>query len=85
VSLGGDERLSLGLLALLTVVCCALPILLAMSIGLTAAATGGAVVGAIAAGALSTVFLIRRRARAAHRHVSNANKKERTDSEPSGP
>jgi hypothetical protein len=80
----GGERLSLGLLALVPVACCGLPILVAMSIGLTALAWGGAVAGAIAAAALSTVVLIRRRGRARHRHFSGANQ-ERAGIDSSGP
>ncbi|TMK24678.1 MAG: hypothetical protein E6G64_17060 [Actinobacteria bacterium] len=81
---GGGERLSLRLLALLPVACCALPILLGASIGLTALAWGGAVAAAIAAAALSTVVLIRRRGRARHRHFSGANQ-ERAGTDSSGP
>jgi hypothetical protein len=80
----GGERLSLGLLALVPVACCGLPILVAMSIGLIALAWGGAVAGAIAAAALSTVVLIRRRGRARHRHFSGANQ-ERAGTDSSGP
>lgn len=81
---GGGERLSLGLLALVPLACCALPILLLTSIGLTALAWGGAIAGAIAAAALSTVVLIRRRGRAKHRHFSGANR-ERAGTDSSGP
>ena len=80
-----DEHLSLGLLLLLPVACCALPILLATSIGLTALAWGGAVAGAVAAAALSTVVLIRRRERATHRLFPGANNERRPGTEPSGP
>jgi hypothetical protein len=85
VSSGGDGRLSLGLLVVLPVACCALPILLATSIGLTAVAWGGAVAGAIAAAGLSTVVLVRRRTRAKHRHFLGANNEKRAGIESSGP
>jgi len=84
VSSGGDERIGLGLIALVPVACCALPILLATSIGLTALAWGGAVAGTIAAAALSTVVLIRRRGRAKHHHFSGASE-ERAGTDSSGP
>ena len=83
---GGDERLRFGLLALLAVACCAVPILLAASVGLTTLAWGGAVAGAIAAAALLTVVMVRRpRARQKHRRFAGANNQERTDIEPSAP
>src|SRR5207244_12504620 len=78
-------RLSLALLALLPVARCALPILLATSIGLAAFAWAGAVAGAIAAAALSTVVLVRRRTRAKHRHLPGANNEKRAGIEASGP
>jgi len=85
VSPGGDERLSLGLLAVLPVACCALPILLATSIGLTAFAWGGVVAGAIAAVGLSTVVVVRGHRRARHNHIPGADHHERDDTERSGP
>ena len=77
MSPGGDERLGLGLLALLPIACCGLPILLAASIGVAAVAWGGAVVGAIAAAGLSTVFLVRRRRQTKHRHFPGADNETR--------
>lgn len=82
---GHDERLSLGLLALLPIACCALPILLATNTGVIAFAWGGTVAGAIAAAGLLTSVLVRRRGRAKHRHFPGANSGKRTDTEPSGP
>ena len=81
----GDGRLSLALLALLPVACCGLTVGLATGIGLTALAWGGAVAGAIAAAGLFTVVLVRRRARAKHRHLSGAKDEKRGDTGPSGP
>jgi len=85
VSSDEDERLGLGLLALVPIACCALPILLATSIGLTAFAWGGVVAGAIAAAGLSTVVVVRRRTRATHRHFPGANNEKRAGTESSGP
>jgi hypothetical protein len=82
---GGDGRLGLGLLALVSVACCTFPVLLATSIGLTAVAWGGAAAAAIAAAALSTVVLVRRRTQTNHLHVAAANNRERTDTERRGP
>jgi hypothetical protein len=82
---GGDERLSFGMLALLPVVCCGLPLLLATSIGLTALAWGSAVGGALAATALLTVVLVRRRTRAKHDHLPGGENEKRTDTEPVRP
>jgi hypothetical protein len=81
----GDERLSLGLLALVPVACCTLPVLVASGIGLTAVAWGGAVAGAIAVAALATIILVRRWRRKNRLHVVAANNRERTDTERSGP
>lgn len=81
----GDERLSLGLLALVPVGCCALPVLLATSIGLTAFAWGGAVAGAIVAAGLSTAILLRRRTRAKHPHVPGADNERGARTESSRP
>ena len=81
----GDERLSLGLFALVPVACCDVPVLLATGIGLTAVAWGGVVAGAIAAAALATVAFVRRRTRPNHRRFAAANNRERADSGPSRP
>ena len=81
----GGERLSLGLLALVPVACCAVPVLLATGIGLTAVAWGGVVAGAIAAAALASVVFVRRRTRANNRRFAAANNRERADSGPSRP
>ena len=78
---GGDERLSFGLLALLPVACCGLPLLLATSIGLTALAWGSAVGGALAATALLTLALVRRRARARHNHLPGVKNEKRAGTE----
>jgi hypothetical protein len=85
VSRRGDERIGLGLIALVPVACCALPILLATGLGLTAAVWGGAVAGAIAAAGLLTVVLVRRRTHAKQSPVPSADNGTRADREPSGP
>jgi hypothetical protein len=51
----------------------------------TALACGGVVGGAIAAAGLSTVFLVRARSRAKHRHFPGADKETRLGTESSGP
>jgi hypothetical protein len=85
VRTAGDERLGLGLLVLLPVACCGLPVLLATTIGLTALAWGGAIVGGVTAAGLLTVALVRRSPRARHRLFGDANKDKRTETEPSRP
>jgi hypothetical protein len=85
VSSRGDERLSLGLLVLLPVACCAVPILVATSIGVTAFAWGGAVAGAIAAAALLTVLLLRRRTSTKHPPAPGADNERGARTESSGP
>jgi hypothetical protein len=82
---GGDERVSFGLLALLPVACCGLPLLLASSIGLTALAWRSAMGGAIGATAPLTLVLVRRRTRAKHDHLPAVTNEKRTDTEPVGP
>ena len=81
----GGERLSLGLLALVPVACCAVPLLLATGIGLTAVVWDGVVAGAIAAAALATVAFVRRRTRPNHRRFAAANNRERGGGGPSRP
>jgi hypothetical protein len=81
----GDRRMNLGLLALAPAACCALPVLLATSLGLTALVWGGAVAGAIAAAALLTVVVVRRRTRAKQPFVPGADNGRGADTERSGP
>lgn len=85
MSARGDERIGLGLLALVPAACCALPVLLATSLGLTAAVWGGAVAGAIAATGLLTVVVVRRRVHMRQSPVPGADNASGADTERSGP
>jgi hypothetical protein len=85
VSFRGDERIGLGLLALVPVACCVLPVLLATSLGLTAAVWGGAVAGASVAAGLLTVAFVRRRTRVKQPPVPGADDGRGADGDPSGP
>ena len=82
---GGDERLGLGLLALLPVACCGLPLLLAAGIGLSAFALGGLLAGGLAVAALLTAVLVRRRARAKQRQLPSDKDEKRASTDASGP
>jgi hypothetical protein len=85
VGSGGDERLGLGLLALLPVACCGLPLLLAAGIGLSAFALGGLLAGGLAVAALLTAVLVRRRARAKQRQLPSDKDEKRASTDASGP
>jgi hypothetical protein len=82
---GGGESVGFGPLALLPVACCSLLLVLAANIGLAALAWGSAAGGALAATALLTVVLVRRRARAKDSHLPSAENEKRADTEPVGP
>lgn len=84
MSSAGDERLGLGLVALVPVFCCGLPVVLAASIGLTAVALG-AVAGVIAAVGLLTIVLVRRHTRARRSHFPDAENEKRAGTESFGP